>query len=315
MALIHRTTLTPTKLELLAAWLPTRPWYVGGTAAPELTRAGGFRLDDPEGEVGIEFMVATDTSGPAPVHYLVPLTYRGAPLPDADHALIGTTEHGVLGKRWVYDGCQDPVLITQLLALFEGEAEPQAQSLTDTPDHEVTRSYEGAGPLSAATLDRHRHPRGHRAARPARHHPPPPGPRPAARPARPAGGCGGARHRALEPAGRHPGQGRVRRAAHKPTRHGPARHGPSRLRAGRIRVGADQVGSGRVGERPSRPPGPHHAAPARATGRAPRRTGPLTSSASPSSAPCCDRSRRPRRPPPRRSGPTSSPRRPRCGPA
>lgn len=152
MALIHRTTLTPTKLELLTAWLPSRPWYTGGTAAPELSKAGGFRLDDPEGEVGIEFMVTTDASGPAPVHYLAPLTYRGAPLADTDHALIGTTEHGVLGKRWVYDGCHDPVLITQLLALFEGKAEPQAQSLTDTPDHEVTWSYAGDGPLSAATL-------------------------------------------------------------------------------------------------------------------------------------------------------------------
>ncbi|MDX3670165.1 maltokinase N-terminal cap-like domain-containing protein [Streptomyces europaeiscabiei] len=152
MAVIHHTTLKPTKLELLTSWLPTRPWYAGGPAAPVLTKAGGFRLDDPEGEVGIEFMVATDTSGPTPVHYLAPLTYRGAPLPDAEHALIGTMEHGVLGRRWAYDGIQDPVLLTRLLALFEGRAEPQAQSLTDTPDHEVTRSYKGEGPLSVASL-------------------------------------------------------------------------------------------------------------------------------------------------------------------
>jgi hypothetical protein len=150
MSVIHHTTLKPTKLELLTSWLPTRPWYAGGPDGPVLAKAGGFRLDDPEGEVGIEFMVATDTSGPAPVHYLVPLTYRGAPLPDADHALVGTMEHGVLGKRWAYDGCHDPVLLTQLLALFEGRAEPQAQSLTDTPDHEITRSYEGDASLSVA---------------------------------------------------------------------------------------------------------------------------------------------------------------------
>lgn len=79
MAIIHRTTLKPTKLELLTTWLPTRPWYEGGAGAPELTKAGGFRLDDPEGEVGIEFMAAMDTSGPHPVTYLIPLTYRGAP--------------------------------------------------------------------------------------------------------------------------------------------------------------------------------------------------------------------------------------------
>ncbi|EKX60835.1 1,4-alpha-glucan branching protein [Streptomyces ipomoeae] len=152
MALIHHTTLKPTKLELLASWLPTRPWYADGPGEPRLTKAGGFRLDDPEGEVGIEFMVATDTSGSTPVHYLVPLTYRGAPLDGADHALIGTMEHGVLGKRWAYDGCHDPVLLTQLLALFEGNAEPQAQSLTDTPDPEITRSYTGDGSLSLGAL-------------------------------------------------------------------------------------------------------------------------------------------------------------------
>jgi hypothetical protein len=165
MAVIHRTTLKPTKLELLTAWLPTRPWY-SGAGTPELTKAGGFRLDDPEGEVGIEFMVVTDTSGTntsgtdtsgtQPSAYLVPLTYRGAPLEGAEHALIGTMEHGVLGPRWAYDGCHDPVLVAQLLALFEGRAEAQAQSITDTPDREVTRSCDGpapSGPPTAVTDD------------------------------------------------------------------------------------------------------------------------------------------------------------------
>ncbi|MEU2778378.1 1,4-alpha-glucan branching protein [Streptomyces sp. NPDC007162] len=143
MALIHRTTLEPTKVELLSAWLPTRPWY-HGPAVPELAKAGGFRLDDPEGEVGIEFMVVTDGSAA----YLVPLTYRGAPLEGAEHALVGTMEHGVLGPRWAYDGCHDPVLTAGLLALIEGRTEAQAQSLTDTPDREVARGYAGDGPLN-----------------------------------------------------------------------------------------------------------------------------------------------------------------------
>jgi hypothetical protein len=147
MAIIHRTTLTPTKLELLAAWLPSRPWYAG-SGEPRPEKAGGFRLDDPRGEVGIEFMVITDASGPGTAGYLVPMTYRGAPLDGADHALIGTTEHGVLGRRWVYDGCHDPVLVTTLLALFEGKAQAMAQSITDTPDHEVTRSYDGDAALA-----------------------------------------------------------------------------------------------------------------------------------------------------------------------
>lgn len=137
MAVIHRTTLTPTKLELLTAWLPAQPWYVGGGAAPCLVKAGGFRLDDPSGEVGIEFMAVRDDSGERAVVYHVPMTYRGAPLDGGEDALIGTSEHGVLGPRWIYDGAHDPVLLAQLLALVEGRAEPQAQSLTDTPDPSV----------------------------------------------------------------------------------------------------------------------------------------------------------------------------------
>lgn len=137
MAIIHRTTLTPTKMELLSGWLPTQPWYLGTGGTAEPVKAGGFRLDDPDGEVGIEFMVATDSAGERPVTYHVPLTYRGSPFDGADDALIGTTEHGVLGKRWVYDGTRDPVPVRQLVALLQGRAAPQAQSQTDTPDPAV----------------------------------------------------------------------------------------------------------------------------------------------------------------------------------
>ncbi|MFC1430764.1 1,4-alpha-glucan branching protein [Streptacidiphilus sp. N1-3] len=149
MAVIHQTDLKPTKLELLTAWLPSRPWYLGDPAGPVLAKAGGFRLDDPEGEVGIEFMVVTDTSGTLPTSYLLPLTYRGAPLDGAEHALVGTTEHGVLGPRWAYDGCHDPVLVAQLLALIQGRVEAQAQNTSDSPDREVTRSYHAHGAVPA----------------------------------------------------------------------------------------------------------------------------------------------------------------------
>jgi hypothetical protein len=155
MAIIHRTTLTPTKLELLTSWLPGRPWYAGEGPAPALTKAGGFRLDDPAGEVGLEFMAVTDESGDEPVTYHVPFSYRAAPLPGGDGALIGTTEHGVLGRRWVYDGTRDPVLVTQLFALLLGEAEPQAQSISNTTDPSVTRSITGntgALPVEVAGL-------------------------------------------------------------------------------------------------------------------------------------------------------------------
>lgn len=138
MAVIHKTTMKPTKLELLAPWLPLQPWYLGAGGAPELSRVGGFRLDDPQGEVGIEFMVVRDDSGDRPVHYHLPLSYRGAPLAGAEQALVGTSEHGVLGQRWVYDGGHDPVLVGQLLALLQGRAAPQMQSVSDTPDPSVT---------------------------------------------------------------------------------------------------------------------------------------------------------------------------------
>jgi hypothetical protein len=132
MAIIYDTTMHPSKLELLASWLPDQPWY--RETGYGITRAGGFRLDDPDGEVGIEFLVVVTRNGAA---YLVPMTYRGAPLDGADGALIGTAEHGVLGTRWIYDGEHDPVLRAQLAALLRGEAAAQAQSQSNTPDPTV----------------------------------------------------------------------------------------------------------------------------------------------------------------------------------
>ena len=134
MAIIHHTSLTPSKLELITAWLPTQPWYAGHE--PSLAKVGGFRLDDPAGQVGIEFIVVTDTSDGRTTTYHVPLAYRGEPL-DSPTGLIGTSEHGVLGHRWVYDGLHDPVLVAQLVALIQGAAEPQAQSQSNTPDPTV----------------------------------------------------------------------------------------------------------------------------------------------------------------------------------
>lgn len=150
MAIIHSTTMSPTKLELLASWLPAQPWYLDQGREPDLARAGGFRLDDPHGEVGIEFMVVSDGPGDRVVTYLVPMTYRASALASADGALIGTAEHGVLGRRWIYDGVHDPVLVAQLVALIQGDAEPQAQSMSNTPDPTVTSEPVANGSLTAA---------------------------------------------------------------------------------------------------------------------------------------------------------------------
>jgi hypothetical protein len=127
MAIIHRVAMQPSKAELLARWLPNQSWYTGPAA---IERVGGFRLDDPAGEVGIEFLIV---AGPA---FLVPLTYRGTPLP-TDDGLIGTAHHEVLGPRWVYHGECDPVMRAQLLALLRGEVVAQQALQSDAVDPTV----------------------------------------------------------------------------------------------------------------------------------------------------------------------------------
>lgn len=106
MALVHATaSITPGKAELIAAWLPSQPW--GPPDTTDLEQVGSYRLDDPEGEVGTEvlFVVVGETT------YQVPLTYRAAPLADAEPGLVGTMDHTVLGQRWIYHGLSDPVFL------------------------------------------------------------------------------------------------------------------------------------------------------------------------------------------------------------
>jgi hypothetical protein len=146
MATIHHTTMVPTKVELLADWLPRQPWYRDPGRPPTLARAGGFRLDDPAGDVGIEFIFVTDGEETT---YHVPLAYRGAPLPGAERGLLGTSEHGVLGRRWIYDAAHDPVAVAQLLAFVCGSSEAQHQNESDTPEPAVGRHWSSAGRLTA----------------------------------------------------------------------------------------------------------------------------------------------------------------------
>ncbi len=142
--------MVPGKLELLSRWMAEQPWYLGKNGPPALTKAGGFRLDDPMGEVGIEFMFVTDASEEETNIYHVPLSYRDAPLKGAGVGLLGTAEHGVLGRRWIYDGAHDPVVVAGLLALAQGASEPQHQNLSDTPDPSVAGRSSGAARLTAS---------------------------------------------------------------------------------------------------------------------------------------------------------------------
>jgi hypothetical protein len=120
MGLVHRATLIPSKQELVEAWLPSRPWAAGLTIAEKVAE---YRFDDPEGEVGVKTILWRTHDGTL---LQTPLTYRGAPYDRAEDFLVGTSEHSVLGSRWVYDGCADPVWAATLAtAILTGGTQAQ----------------------------------------------------------------------------------------------------------------------------------------------------------------------------------------------
>lgn len=143
MSVIFETTMAPTKRELMAAWLPGQSWFAGN-AVPSLRVVGGFRLDDPDGEVGMEMILVLDDAQETPVLYHVPLSYRGAPLEGAEDFLLGTSEHGVLGTRWIYDAAGDPVWRAQVQALVAGDVQAQHQNVSNMLEPAVTVT-QGAG--------------------------------------------------------------------------------------------------------------------------------------------------------------------------
>jgi predicted trehalose synthase len=123
MGIVHKgASIVPSKVELVTAWMPRQRWYAGKGHDPVLHRVGGFRFEDPEGEVGVETLLLADTAARPPVVYQIPLTYRGAPLEGAEQALLGSMEHSVLGTRWVYDGPHDPVYVSTLVDTILGSA-------------------------------------------------------------------------------------------------------------------------------------------------------------------------------------------------
>lgn len=76
-----------------------------------------WRLNDPEGTVGMEIFFA---QLPDHSYAHIPLTYRPEPLTTADDdALLGTMQHSELGKRWVYDAHHDPVFKRELMRTIE----------------------------------------------------------------------------------------------------------------------------------------------------------------------------------------------------
>ena len=144
MAELHKgATLTPSKVDLVRAWMGSQRWYAAKGTSPDVTRLASWRLGDPAGEVGVEVLVVADSSGVAPVVYQVPLTYRGAPLEGAEHALVGTMEHSELGPRWVYDAPHDPVYAAQLLELVQGRVRAESTAASDAFDDTVVATPGG----------------------------------------------------------------------------------------------------------------------------------------------------------------------------
>jgi hypothetical protein len=124
MAIIHRTaTVTPTKAELVTAWLDRQPWGADGP----MEALESYRFDDPAGEVGVEAILVS--RGDVRLH--VPMTYRGAPLDGADGHLITTMHHSVLGERWIYDAIADPVAVGCFVRALRGEQQVADMELWD----------------------------------------------------------------------------------------------------------------------------------------------------------------------------------------
>ncbi len=156
MAIVHPTsTISPTKLEIVQTWLGDQEWFDGDPAELKAGRRFTYRFEDPAGEVGIESVLVRS----ADTVYQLPLTYRAAELEGGDPFFLTHMDHSVLGRRWIYFGLGDPVLVTQFVSAIvsggrsvalEFEHEGQLQ----TVDTAVKAWGIGSGePVSDVTIE------------------------------------------------------------------------------------------------------------------------------------------------------------------
>ena len=138
-------TLTPTKLELLATWLPSQAWFTGD--ATDLAQVARFRFVDPDGEVGLDSMLIAS----AGEVYHVPVTWRAEPL--AEGLLVGTLEHSLLGTRYCYDATTDPVYVSELVrTIREGDTAADIVAAGSEEPLPVSIAVEGSGVTSVANV-------------------------------------------------------------------------------------------------------------------------------------------------------------------
>lgn len=134
MAIIHKATLLPGKLDLLSEYLKTDS-ELASHVGDDLSQIGAYRFDDPAGQVGLETHILTSSSGAI---LQIPVMYRNDPLEGAEAAFLGSMEHSVLGTRWVYDACIDPIYAGELLrTILTGATE--VEEIVETAEGQVPR--------------------------------------------------------------------------------------------------------------------------------------------------------------------------------
>ncbi|MEO8517858.1 MAG: aminoglycoside phosphotransferase [Dermatophilaceae bacterium] len=138
--------LPPSFLDLLPPWVARQRWYAGKGRVPALRRIGVLMLADPTGAAEIEVHLLLDESALVPTTYQVPLTSRRAPLPGAEHALVGMVEPDGPDARYIYDAPHDPVYAAALLRLMldEGTTAPdRSTGSAVATGHQVAKSDPG----------------------------------------------------------------------------------------------------------------------------------------------------------------------------
>ena len=117
--------------RVLHAWMPAQRWYPAKGRGVGLRDLGAHRWPVPaeasgpgDGTVEVDVHVVGLDSGDRLDVVQVPLTTRSAPLPGAEHALVGTLADGDGGTRWVYDGPHDPAYVAALLASLSTDGVP-----------------------------------------------------------------------------------------------------------------------------------------------------------------------------------------------